>query len=99
MSRELVKDKKTQRDKPKDKWVVIMYNDESTTMDFVVYVLMNVFNKPFNDACTLMLQIHCSDKQVVGIYPEKLANAKRNHALDLAKQYNQKEFRVEVEQI
>ena len=37
---------------------VIMHNDDVTTMDFVVYVLVRIFRKSEEDAETLMLKVH-----------------------------------------
>lgn len=99
MSREAVKEKERSKENNRDKWVVVMYNDDYTTMDFVILVLVQVFNKSTSDAINLMLQIHHSVKQVVGMYPEKLANAKVKKTLEMAKEYGYDKFRVEVEKV
>lgn len=99
MSREAVKEKERSKENNRDKWVVVMYNDDYTTMDFVILVLVQVFNKSTSDAINLMLQIHHSVKQVVGMYPEKLANAKVKKTLEKAKEYGYDKFRVEVEKV
>ena len=99
MNAELIKEKKKSNEKPRDRWVVVMYNDDTTTMDFVVAVLIEVFNKSFEDAINLMLQIHKSTKQVVGFYPEKLANAKCDKAITLARAYGFNDFTVKVEKV
>ena len=39
-------------------WNVIFYNDEFTTMDFVQFVVMNVFHKSVEDALAFMLLVH-----------------------------------------
>lgn len=99
MNAELIRDKEKLREEHKDKWVVVMYNDDYTAMDFVIIVLVSIFNKSMSDAVNLMLQIHHSTKQVVGMYPEKLANAKVKKSLDLAKSWGYDKFRVEVEKV
>lgn len=99
MSAELVRDIEKSRNEHKDKWVVVMYNDNYTAMDFVVFVLISVFNKSMYDAVNLMLQIHNSSKQVVGMYPEKLANAKVKKTMDLARDCGYSNFRVEAEKV
>lgn len=39
-------------------YAVIMYNDNYTTMDFVVDVLLTVFDYSMDKAVTVMMQIH-----------------------------------------
>ena len=50
------------------RYKVIIYNDDFTTMEFVVMILKQVFLKSEEEAEALMLQVHHSDKAVVGIY-------------------------------
>ena len=83
----------------KGKFTVVIYNDDTTTMDFVVIVLMTIFDYEMRSAINLMLQIHNSEKKVVGIYPEKLAHGKRNEAMELAKSFGFDTFKVEVEEV
>jgi ATP-dependent Clp protease adaptor protein ClpS len=52
---------------------VIMYNDDYTTMDFVVQILLEVFQKPQTEAVELMKKIHASGKAVIGIYSYDIA--------------------------
>ena len=47
---------------------VIIYNDDFTTMEFVVKILTTIFFKSAAEAETLMLQVHKSQSAVVGIY-------------------------------
>lgn len=55
---------------------VIMHNDHYTTMDFVVEVLQKVFQKPPQQAATLMMQIHRSGSALCGIYVYDIAATK-----------------------
>lgn len=48
---------------------VIFLNDDITTMDFVVNVLMAVFKKDPETAIQLMLETHNSDSAIVDILP------------------------------
>ena len=86
------------REQNKKKYKVIMYNDNTTTMDFVVLVLMAIFDYIESDAINLMFQIHTGDKMVVAIYPKKLAIAKMTKTLKLAKMCDFNDFRVTVEE-
>ncbi len=62
-----------------------MYNDNYTTMEFVVAVLMEVFDKPPSAAEQLMWTIHRSGSAVVGIYPREIAESRRDKAVRLAR--------------
>jgi len=67
------------------RYKVIIYNDDFTTMDFVVMILKQVFFKSEEDANALMLQVHHSDKAVVGIYTYDIAVSKARKATDMAR--------------
>ncbi len=55
---------------------VLLHNDDYTTMDFVVEVLMHVFNKPFEEAARIMLNVHRSGIGVCGVYTYEVAETK-----------------------
>jgi ATP-dependent Clp protease adaptor protein ClpS len=67
------------------RYKVTIYNDDFTTMEFVVTVLMQVFFKSEAEAQTLMLQVHHSDKAVVGIYTYDIAVSKVQKATQMAR--------------
>lgn len=67
---------------------VIIYNDDFTTMDFVVRVLREVFYKPFADAKQLMLDVHNKGQAIVGIYTYDIAKSKVRKATDMARAEN-----------
>lgn len=68
------------------KYVVYIHNDDFTTMDFVVYVLINIFFKSETEATDLMLQVHHSDKAPVGTYSYDIAKSKSDKAIRLARE-------------
>lgn len=55
---------------------VIILNDNWTTMEFVVDILVKIFDKNFNDAKNIMLRIHEEGLGVCGIYPYDIAELK-----------------------
>ena len=67
------------------RYKVIIYNDDFTSMEFVVQVLMSVFFKSEAEAQTLMLKVHHSDKAVVGIYSYDVAISKVQKATQMAR--------------
>ncbi len=58
---------------PPPKWKVIFHNDDITTMDFVVMVLMRIFGKTPDVAMRIMLKVHNEGSALAGIYPKELA--------------------------
>ena len=66
------------------RYKVILYNDDFTTMEFVVKLLMTVFNKSEAEAETLMLQVHHSGQAVVGVYSLDIAATKVQKATQMA---------------
>lgn len=67
---------------------VIIYNDDFTTMDFVVIVLTSVFFKSAEEAEALMLKVHKSGSAVVGIYSYDMAITKVRKATMMAREEN-----------
>ena len=55
---------------------VILHNDDYTTMDFVVEILVTVFNKPVLEANKIMMDIHKKGKGIVGVYTYDIALTK-----------------------
>ena len=58
--------------KPKH-YKVVMFNDDYTSMDFVVDILINVFNKSAEAANKIMTEVHQNGKGIAGIYPYDIA--------------------------
>ena len=81
-----VKEKQRTGLKEPRRYKVTIYNDDFTTMEFVVKILKVVFFKSEAEAEALMLQVHHSDKAVVGIYSYDIAVSKVNKATQMARQ-------------
>ena len=67
------------------RYKVLIYNDDLTTMEFVVKILKVVFFKNDAEAEALMLQVHHTDKAVVGIYSYDIAISKVEKATQMAR--------------
>jgi ATP-dependent Clp protease adaptor protein ClpS len=76
--------KKTRRPR---RWKVLIYNDDFTSMDFVVYILMKHFRKPPAEAVHIMLQVHHRGIGVAGIYPKDVAETKVAEVTAEAREY------------
>lgn len=70
------------------RYKVMIYNDDFTTMDFVVKVLVSVFFKTESEAETLMLDVHRLGSAVVGVYSYDIAVSKVHRAEAMARQNN-----------
>ena len=65
---------------------VLMHNDDYTTMEFVVEILMAVFHKPPHDATRIMLNVHRQGVGVCGIYTYQVAETKVDTVHSLARE-------------
>jgi len=75
---------------------VIMWNDDYTTMDFVVEVLADIFYKSYDEAVAIMLDIHQKGKGVCGTYTYEIAETKVQQTLQRARA-NEFPLRVTME--
>ncbi len=76
------------RDKvtPPKMYKVILHNDDYTTMEFVIEVLVSVFNKEVPDATAIMLDVHKKGKGLCGIYTYDIAVTKVSQVQMMAEQ-------------
>jgi len=67
------------------KYKVLLHNDDYSTMDFVVDILVHVFRKNIDQAEEIMIAIHESGRAVCGIYTFEIAETKVYQVKELAK--------------
>lgn len=65
---------------------VVLLNDDYSTMDFVIHVLEDVFQKSPAEAYRIMMQVHQLGSGVAGIYPWEVAETKVETVSAMAKQ-------------
>lgn len=58
------------------RYKVLLHNDDYTTMEFVVQVLVGVFHKSENEATQIMLNVHNHGVGVCGEYTAEVAELK-----------------------
>ncbi len=58
------------------RYKVVLLNDDFTSMDFVVEVLMELFDHEVDSAINIMLQIHRSGRGICGVYTYEVAETK-----------------------
>lgn len=66
---------------------VLLHNDNYTTMEFVVFILMNVFLHSEQDAIRIMFQVHHQHVGIAGVYTYEIAETKVARVLALAQEH------------
>jgi len=64
---------------------VLIHNDDVTPMDFVVYILMDIFKKEINEAAEIMITAHQTSVALVTILPLEQAELRVDQAHSLAR--------------
>lgn len=54
-------------------WAVILHDDDVTTQEFVVWLLVTLFGKGYDDANKLMLEVHYLGAAVVAVCAQERA--------------------------
>lgn len=69
-----------------ESWNVVFHNDDKTTMEFVIAVLMQIFNLDFETAKKVMFRVHEEGKAIVTSYPSfDIAEQKSKEAMLMAR--------------
>ncbi|MBW1723908.1 MAG: ATP-dependent Clp protease adapter ClpS [Deltaproteobacteria bacterium] len=66
---------------------VLLHNDDYTTMEFVVEVLILVFRKSPEDSVEIMLNVHHKGVGICGVYTYEISETKVNNVHALARQH------------
>jgi ATP-dependent Clp protease adaptor protein ClpS len=75
---------KTQQKEPQ-LFKVLLLNYDYTTMEFVVHVLENVFQKSPAEAYQIMMHVHVQGKGLAGVYPWEVAETKAETVIEMAR--------------
>ena len=79
------------RERTKDKrqtpelYMVVLLNDDYSTMDFVIHVLETVFQKSPAEAYGTMMQVHLQGRGIAGVYPWEVAETKVDTVTTMAR--------------
>lgn len=68
------------------RYKVLLLNDDYTSMDFVIDILMNVFHKSYQQAEVIMLEIHRTERGLCGVYSYEIAETKVMQVHKLARE-------------
>lgn len=67
---------------------VFLLNDDYTSMEFVIEILMKLFHKTYNQAEDIMLSVHKKGKGLCGIYTYEIAQTKVEQVIKRARDNN-----------
>ena len=73
-------------DRPK-LYEVLLHNDDYTTQEFVVYVLMKFFHHSDATATQIMLHVHTKGVGVAGVFTFDVAETKANQVTRFAREH------------
>ncbi|MDX1974263.1 MAG: ATP-dependent Clp protease adapter ClpS [Rickettsiales bacterium] len=64
---------------------VVLLNDDYTPMDFVVFILKDIFRRSHEEAISIMLEIHQQGAGICGVYTRDVAETKAELVITLAR--------------
>lgn len=65
---------------------VYLLNDDYTSMDFVIDILIRIFHKNYADAQRIMMQVHQMQRGLCGTYSYEIAETKVHQVSLLARE-------------
>ncbi|HYO96236.1 MAG TPA: ATP-dependent Clp protease adapter ClpS [Polyangiaceae bacterium] len=69
------------------RYVVVLHNDDYTTMEFVVHVLMKFFHLTETESTQVMLHVHHKGYGIVGAYTRDVAETKAAQVMAYAEEH------------
>lgn len=81
---QVLEDVQSKTAKPK-MYKVLFHNDDYTTMEFVVSVLMSIFHHSEASAFKIMMHVHTNGVGVAGVYTKEVAETKVAQTTQLAR--------------
>jgi len=88
MAKILAQPSKSKLKKP-SRFQVLLLNDDYTTMEFVIEVLMRFFSKSEESANAIMLKVHIDGEGVCGVYSHDVAQTKVSQVIDFSRKNEQ----------
>ena len=82
------KPKQKQKLKPPNNYQVVFHNDDFTPMEFVVWLLQDIYHHPVSRAHQIMFDVHKKGKGVAGVYTFEIAESKVYRSMVMAKENN-----------
>lgn len=83
----------------KKNYRVILFNDPTTTEDFILdEVLCNIFKYSVKEGYALMKSIEADGCKCIAVLPKKLAEVRVKKSKSLAEQHNFNDFKIKIEE-
>lgn len=79
-----VKERPDTREKEPTLYQVVLLNDDYSTMDFVIQVLEEVFQKSPAEAYRIMMEVHVNGRGIAGVYTYEIAETKADKVATMA---------------
>jgi len=73
--------------KKSPRYMVVFHNDDYTTKDFVVHVLMKFFRLSVTEATHIMLSVHHKGHGIAGVFSRDIAETKAVQVSEYAKKH------------
>lgn len=71
--------------KEPERYKVVILNDNSTPMEFVIELLKLIFHHTQEDAVQIMIQVHQNGKGTAGVYSYEVAEQKAMESTQIAR--------------
>lgn len=70
-----------------DRFNVVLINDDFTPMEFVIQLLIEIFNRNTTQAKEIMLDVHTNGKGIAGSYGLEIAEQKQHESTVIARHH------------
>lgn len=70
-----------------DRFNVVLLNDDFTPMEFVIQLLVEVFNTSIEEAKEVMIKVHEEGKGVAGMYGLEIAEQKQQESTIISRHH------------
>ena len=84
-------------DKP-PMFTVVLFNDDFTPMEFVVYVIQKFFGFDHTKSTEIMLQVHTEGRGFCGAFSQEIAETKSQQINQFAKE-NEHPLKTDIEEL
>lgn len=81
-----VKERASEKTQQPEFYSVLLINDDYSTMEFVILVLEEVFQKSPAEAYRIMMHVHTQGRGLAGVYPWEVAETKVETVRAMAKE-------------
>ena len=68
------------------RWKVIVLNDDHTSIEFVITLLVEIFRHTYDSATQVTMQVHETGSGIAGIYDFEIAEIKAVEATKMARE-------------